>query len=319
MTKDARPYIGRFAPTPSGPLHLGSLSTALASWLFARKVKGEWFLRIDDLDTLRCRTSHITRILKQLEGHGLWWNGTPYRQSRRVDLYHNALSRLKTEGLVYPCVCTRITSRRDGPIGQDGPIYSGRCRNGFPSISPERVAYRLRAPSGRIFLDDRHFGYLERDIGRDIGDFIVRRTDGVIGYYLASAIDEHDMGITEVVRGADLLLSSLRHQLVQTALQLPPTTYRHVPIILNGVGVKLSKQNGAPPAHENNASANLAHILKLFAQRPPPDLTQATPKIVLEWAIQHWKPDRIPKSMKISLEPNRKNAARLLGNPSAVQ
>lgn len=318
MARDIKTYIGRFAPTPSGPLHLGSLSTALASWLFARQNRGQWFLRIDDLDTVRCRESYTARILRQLEDHGLCWNGRPYRQSERADLYHGALRQLKASGLIYPCACTRASSRREGLAGHDGPIYSGRCRNEcFPAPGP--VTYRLRTRAGRIFLDDRHLGRLEREIEEDIGDFIVRRADGVIGYYLASAIDEHDLGITEIVRGADLLLPSLRHQLTLEALELPPATYRHIPIILDTNGTKLSKQTQAPPVDENNATVNLLRILSLLGQHPPLALEQATPKIVLEWAIQHWNPDQIPRTSTISLDHGWQGSDRVSANTGAVQ
>lgn len=300
MTNNRPSYIGRFAPTPSGPLHIGSLSTALASWLFARTNGGQWIIRIDDLDAARCRSSYVTRILIQLETHGLWWDGTPYHQSGHVDLYRDALSRLKAKRLVYPCLCSRIKSRQEGFIGRDGLVYSGLCRKGLKEESG-RVAYRLRTQAGCIFLNDQHLGRLERDVEKDIGDFIVQRADGVIGYYLACAVDEHELGITEIVRGADLLLPSLRHLLILSALELPPIAYRHIPIIVDVNGDKLSKQNGAQPAGEDHAARNLLNILYLLGQNPPPDLGRAQPKLVLEWAIEHWDPGRIPRSSEISI------------------
>jgi glutamyl-Q tRNA(Asp) synthetase len=196
-------YRGRFAPTPSGPLHLGSLLTALASYLRARSAGGLWLLRIDDLDAERSRPEWIDTILRQLQAHRLHWDEPPRLQSRHAAEYLPALQQLQQAGLLYACACTRAQLARDSLPGPDGAVYAGRCRD--QAVLSPRPAWRLRAGGCELRMDDIWQGELRRELAKDIGDFVVRRADGQTGYQLACVVDEAAQGITEVVRGADRL------------------------------------------------------------------------------------------------------------------
>ena len=291
-------YRGRFAPTPSGPLHLGSLLTALAGWLQARQAGGQWLLRIDDLDTERSSAEHADTILRQLEAHGLHWDDTPRRQSEHADEYRPILRRLRALDLLYACTCTRARLAQDSLPGVDGPVYAGTCR-GRAIDEGVRAAWRLRVGSGVVALDDPWQGGLRRDLARDVGDFVVRRADGAIGYQLACVVDEAAQGITEVVRGADLIGSSLRQKHLQALLDLRTPAYRHLPVLVGADGRKLSKQNHARPIDAAHAGANLHDCLALLGQRPPAPLRQAAAGEVLQWALLHWSPACIPQQTQL--------------------
>lgn len=293
----ARPYRGRFAPTPSGPLHLGSLLTALAGWLQARSAGGRWLLRIDDLDAARCRPQHADTILRQLEAHALHWDEAPRVQSRHRAEYAGIFERLRGAGRVYPCTCTRAQLARDSLAGIDGPVYAGTCRD--TSRTPAGAAWRLRAGGGTLALHDRWRGDLQRDVARDVGDFVVWRADGTPGYQLACVVDEDAQGITEVVRGSDLVGSSLRQVLLQRILGLASPDYLHLPVLVGADGRKLSKQNHAAPVAAEAASANLLLCLRLLNQAPPADLRNGTPAAVLDWASRQWNPRALPASAQI--------------------
>lgn len=254
------PYRGRFAPTPSGPLHLGSLLTALASWLDARAQGGTWLLRIDDLDAPRCPPGADGTILDQLERHGLHWDEIPRRQSAHVEAYAAAHAGLARNGLVYGCRCTRAVLAAESLQGPDGAVYCGRCRDA--ALPTDGLATRLRVPEGRIELGDPVQGLLVRDAGSGIGDFVLRRSDGVIGYQLACVVDEHAQGITHVLRGADLIGSSLRQRLLQQGLGLPSPVYAHLPVLLATDGRKLSKQNGAAALDPRTPGTNIERCLR---------------------------------------------------------
>lgn len=293
MTSRSAPsYRGRFAPTPSGPLHAGSLLAALASWLCARAAGGHWLLRIDDLDRARCRPEHADQILRQLEAHGLYWDETPRYQSQHIDAYRAALAELDSEGCLYRCCCTRAVLTRAQRQGPDGPVYTGHCRD--LSLDDERNSVRFRTEPGRMALDDLGQGRIMRDISLDVGDFILRRADGVIGYHLACAMDESHQRITEVVRGADLLAATFCQRLVLDALKQQAPAYRHLPVLLDTHGRKLSKQNHASPIDPDRATHNLHDGLKLLGQYPPGSMLAATVAELLDWARLHWDPARIP-------------------------
>lgn len=289
------PYRGRFAPTPSGPLHAGSLLTALASWLCARVAGGCWLLRFDDLDRARCRPEHAAQILRQLEAHALYWDEAPRYQSQHVEIYRAGLARLDA-CLAYRCRCTRAILAKEQRQGADGPVYSGRCRE--LSIDGERTSLRLRTETGVMTLDDAGRGRIVRDISRDIGDFILRRADGVIGYHLACAIDESHQRITEVVRGADLLAATFCQRLVLDALKRQAPAYRHLPVLLDAHGRKLSKQNHAPPINPDRATHNLHDGLKMLGQNPPASMRATAVAELLSWAQLHWNPARIPFTLQ---------------------
>ena len=245
-------YVGRFAPSPSGPLHAGSLATALASWLDARAQRGHWLLRIEDVDTPRTVPGAAGVIMGQLQALGLVWDGEIVWQSQRNDAYQAAFDALAARGLIYGCGCTRREIADSALRGQTAPgadgerPYPGTCRHGLPA-GREARAWRLRVPEGVERLEDRWLGPQEQDVAQAVGDFALRRADGLWAYQLAVVVDDAAQGVTDVVRGADLLSSTARQRVLGRLLGLPPLRYLHVPLILDPAsGLKLSKQNGAP-------------------------------------------------------------------------
>lgn len=293
-------YRGRFAPTPSGPLHLGSLFTALACYLQAKLQGGDWLLRIDDLDTARNAPGASDTILRQLEAHALHWDGTPYYQSQHVEVYAQALSRLRAAGQVYPCSCTRQQLRQTGLPGPDDRVYAGTCRDNPPGSGA--YALRLRTGSGTLHCDDPWQGPQQREISSQIGDFVLWRADGQPSYQLACAVDELTLGITEVVRGADLIGSTFRQLRLQQLLGLQSPAYRHLPVLQDRSGLKLSKQNHALALERAQAGDNLLHCLRLLGQQPPQSLQGAAPPAIVDWARGHWQPAAVPAHSGIALE-----------------
>jgi len=248
-------YVGRFAPSPTGPLHAGSIVAALASWLDARAHRGRWLLRIEDIDTPRVQAGAADAILATLQALGLVWDDSPTWQSQRLEAYADALNSLTRCGLAYPCACTRseiADSHRSVATGAGGQAmrgvehpYPGTCRNG---LAPGRIArsWRLRLPDQAIVqFDDRWQGRQQQDVANDVGDFVLKRADGLFAYQLAVVVDDGAQGITDVIRGADLLGSTARQRLLGRALGLADLRYLHVPVVLADDGEKLSKQNGA--------------------------------------------------------------------------
>ena len=243
------PYRGRFAPSPTGPLHAGSLVAALASWLDARRHRGRWLVRIEDVDTPRCVPGADREILRQLAACCLLPDEPPLWQSHRGTLYQAALDRLVAAGRAYPCACSRrdieqalAAQGRSRRRGQEVP-YPGTCRNGLHG-RPAR-AWRLRVPDGLVHWTDRRLGAQQQDVAREVGDFVLRRADGLWAYQLAVVVDDADQGITQVVRGEDLADNTARQILLQRALDLPRPGYLHTPLVRGADGEKLSKQNGA--------------------------------------------------------------------------
>lgn len=240
-------YIGRFAPSPSGPLHRGSLVAALASYLDARAHGGQWLVRIEDVDEARTVPGAAEDILHCLHAFGMQWDGEVVWQSRRKHLYQDALERLGSK--VYPCGCTRreIADSRIGVASDGAAVYPGTCRNGLaPGKTPR--AYRLRvpdAPNDCISFEDRWMGKVTQHLATEVGDFVLKRADGFWAYQLAVVVDDADHGVTDVVRGADLLDSTPRQIYLQRLLGAPTPRYLHVPVVTNEVGEKLSKQTGA--------------------------------------------------------------------------
>lgn len=286
-------YRGRFAPTPSGPLHLGSLLTALASWLQARSQNGIWLLRIDDLDAARCPPQADAAILAQLDAHGLHWDATPLYQSSRQDQYRCALDELDGSAQLYACDCTRKALKLRLRAGPDDLVYDGFCRTrGLPRRD---ATLRIRLHEGRVAFSDPWCGDQSRDLSPDMGDFVVARNDGIIGYQLASVVDDRDMRITEVVRGADLIGSSLRQQYLFEHLQLPAPNFRHLPLLVSADRRKLSKQNHAAALDLHHAVDNLWRCLNWLGQTPPQALQTATVPELLAWAIAHWNEKHVPR------------------------
>lgn len=239
------PYRGRFAPSPTGPLHFGSLVAALGSYLDARLNNGVWLLRMEDVDTPRVVAGAADAILRALEAYGFEWDGAVMYQSRRGEAYQAALERLQAQGLVYACRCSRRQLAETARRGIDGLVYAGLCRNRPPF--PEPAALRLIVPDRRIVFDDAWQGRVACDLATESGDFVLRRADGIYTYQLAVVVDDAEQGVTHVVRGADLLTSTPRQIALQEYLGLPTPRYLHLPVVLDAAGDKLSKQTLAAP------------------------------------------------------------------------
>ncbi len=288
--RDGAAYRGRFAPSPTGPMHAGSLVAALGSFLAARSVGGEWFVRIEDVDRPRTVPGASDAILRSLEAHGLAWDGEVVFQSRREEAYREAFDRLRDVGLVYPCACTRREVRENGRWGRHGPIYDGRCRHGMPP-GRSRHAWRLRVGRARIGFHDGRRGEYVQDLGREIGDFVVLRSDGLFAYQLAVVVDDAWQGITEVVRGEDLLDNTPRQLFLQARLGLPRPDYLHLPLVRDERGEKLSKQNHARPLDDDRAADNLVRAMAHLGLSPPPEAVGAGVEALLDWAVGRWPPE----------------------------
>ena len=237
-------YRGRFAPTPSGPLHFGSLVAALGSCLDARVLSGEWLLRMEDVDPPRVVPGAADAILRTLEAYGFEWDGEVMWQSRRAEAYAAALERLREAGQVYACACSRKTLAAGTRRGVDGFVYPGTCRGRPPRPG---MALRFHVPAVRVVFQDGLLGRVACDVARECGDFVLRRADGVYTYQIAVVVDDAEQGITHVVRGADLLASTPRQLVLQAALGFPQPAYLHLPLALDQEGFKLSKQTLAMP------------------------------------------------------------------------
>lgn len=242
-----RPMIGRFAPSPTGPLHFGSLVAAMASWLDVRAHGGRWLLRMEDIDRHREVAGAAEAILAALASHGFRWDGPVVRQSARLMLYEAAFDRLLAQASIYPCRCSRREVEEASAAGSTagGAIYPGTCRRGIDGGTPR--AWRMRVPSGTCVVDDRAMGAFSQDLAREVGDFVIRRADGFWAYQLAVVVDDADQGVTDVVRGADLLDSTPRQRLLQDALGLAHPRTLHVPLVMDAQGRKLAKSHGAQP------------------------------------------------------------------------
>ena len=279
------PYVGRFAPSPTGPLHFGSLVAALASWLDCRRAGGRWLLRMEDLDRPRVMPGAADAILRQLESCGLEWDGPVVCQSARLELYQEAIRKLETRS--YPCACTR-KELEDSALAIDGSrIYPGTCRGGLaPGKAPRAV--RLRTHADPIRFTDRVQGAVEQSVEREVGDFVLQRADGVYAYQLAVVVDDAAQGVTDVVRGADLLDSTARQILLQRLLGVATPRYLHVPVATNGAGEKLSKQTRAPDAKPES----IPHALEFLGMQVPAGIAG---KELIEWAARNWDPARVPQ------------------------
>ena len=285
---------GRFAPSPTGALHFGSLVAALASYLDARSLGAEWLVRIEDLDPPREVSGAANEILRALEVHGLYWDGPILYQSCRHDRYAGALERLRQSGFAYPCACTRSEVAESARRGIEGPVYPGTCRAG---LSPGRKprAWRVCTHGESIEFTDELQGRQEQNLEREIGDFVLRRADQLYAYQLAVVVDDAEQGITRIVRGADLLGSTPRQIYLQRLLGFPTPAYLHVPVVVNAAGEKLSKQTHATPLAVGAERTTLLKALYFLGQRPPADLAHEKPETILCWAVKHWNPRLTPR------------------------
>lgn len=297
-------YRGRFAPSPSGPLHLGSLLTALASFLEARSRGGEWLVRIDDIDSRRTRPGAADSILRSLEALGLHWDSGVLRQQQRLDRYREALERLQARGLVYACAC----SRRALAESQVHGVYPGTCRNQHYKAQSGRHALRVRTTATPIRFEDRVQGEIVQNLAGEVGDFVVYRRDGDYAYHLATVVDDADQGITEVLRGQDLLDSTPRQIYLQQQLDLPTPTYAHTPILIDMSGHKLSKRSLAPEAETRQPQRILAALLAWLRHPLPVALEGASVTNILNWAVADWRLDRLRLAGPITVDPESLNA-----------
>ncbi|MBM3341946.1 MAG: tRNA glutamyl-Q(34) synthetase GluQRS [Betaproteobacteria bacterium] len=285
-------YRGRFAPSPTGPLHFGSLIAAVASYLEAKTQGGEWLVRIEDLDTPRCVPGATENILCCLEAFGLQWDGAVMHQSTRNEAYRAALDQLRARNLLYGCACTRREIADSAVLGIDGPVYSGTCRNGLPQDRAAR-ATRVHTAGAHITFNDVIQGTITQDVEHEVGDFVVHRADGLFAYQLAVVVDDAAQGITDIVRGADLLDSTPRQIWLQRLLKLATPRYAHIPVAVNRRGEKWSKQTDAPALDVKRPAATLTGALRFLAQDVPASLAHETLDNAWTWAKQHWQRRRI--------------------------
>ena len=297
--------IGRFAPSPTGPLHFGSLLAALASYLEAKTQDGLWLVRMEDLDKPREVAGAANHILNTLEKFGLEWDGEVVYQSQRSELYQEALNQIKAQSLIYQCSCSRKEiadsyNQKPAEHGIDGLIYPGTCRDKSSTFKP--YAERIKVKDQNISFNDAIQGKIDQNLANQIGDFVLKRADGLFAYQLAVVVDDHLQGVTHIVRGADLLDSTPRQIYLQQVLGYSTPKYAHIPVASNQAGEKLSKQTLATPIDANNAPNLLINALDFLGQTPPQDLSNYKAQEILAWAMQHWALDKIPKQRSIIFE-----------------
>ena len=286
-------YIGRFAPSPTGPLHFGSLVAAVGSYLEAKTHGGEWFVRIEDVDTPRKVSGASSDILRTLEQLGMKWDGEVVYQSQRSAFYQEAIHSLTALDLTYTCICTRKEILDSSIMGIIGPIYPGTCRHAQTNQKPS--ARRLRTNDNPIGFEDAVQGRVEQRLESNTGDFVLRRADGVFAYQLAVVVDDAKQKITHVVRGEDLLDSTPRQIYLQQLLGYSVPHYMHLPVVTNRNGNKLSKQTRAMPLDISKAVPQLVAALNFLGQRPPADLDKGNISVFWQWALENWQVAQIPR------------------------
>ncbi len=294
-------YIGRFAPSPTGPLHFGSLLAALASYLDAHAHNGKWLLRIDDIDPPREHPGASDSIQRTLEHYGLHWHDKTFYQSSQVPLYRELKDQLLGQQLAYPCDCSRKE------LVNYGGNYPGFCRKGPRGNGP--AAIRIHCNNATIVFHDRIQGDQKWPLVHCGGDFIIWRKDDLVAYQLAAAADDYTQHISHIVRGADLLDSTPRQIHLQHLLDYPTPSYAHIPVILNSEGHKLSKQNFATPLPLKDPRTRLQQALAFLGQNPPQDLSESSLEDIITWGIQHWKNDAISPNMTLSPSDSSSNFA----------
>lgn len=288
-------YTGRFAPSPTGLLHIGSLLTAAASYADARSNGGKWLVRMEDLDPPREMPGAASHILHTLEAFGFEWDGEVAYQSRRYALYEETLCRLKTAGLVYPCHCSRKDWQAGARRGADGFVYNGRCRHPGQRPAPQgkQPAWRIRVPDRVIGFSDGIVGGYAQNLAGDIGDFVLLRADGYWAYQLAVVADDAEQSVTHIVRGQDLLVSTPRQIYLQQCLGVPTPQYAHLPLLTNAQGQKWSKQTLAPALDLNRREQLLRQVFRYLKLPEAPETDR--PAELLDWAVAHWDMDKVPK------------------------
>ena len=296
-------YIGRFAPSPTGPLHFGSLFAALASYLDARAHNGKWLLRIDDLDTPRNRPGSVDAILNCLETFSLYWDGSVYYQSQHQGDYRHYLDNLERQQLTYRCVCSRKNLADHfsaAGLSDEHTIYPGICRNKtITGDSP--CAIRVKTDAAEITFRDALQGVIGQNLANEQGDFILKRKDRIIAYQFAVVVDDYLQGINHVVRGCDLLAETPKQIYLQQLLGFATPTYRHVPLIVDEHGYKLSKQTLARAVDTKAPNFTLFALLVSLKQNPPDELAGASVTELRQWAIAHWRPGTLTNCRTINL------------------
>ncbi|MGP1676107.1 MAG: tRNA glutamyl-Q(34) synthetase GluQRS [Burkholderiales bacterium] len=312
-------YRGRYAPSPTGPLHFGSLVAAVGSYLEAKSRGGLWLVRMEDLDPPREQPGAADAILRTLQACGMGWDGDILYQSKRSEAYRAALARLQQQGLIYPCACTRreiadsilafaptrgahnaplarASWRRAGGEGghSDVLVYPGTCRNGLAPGKTAR-ATRVRVGDSAIEFEDVLQGRVSQNLAAEVGDFVLLRADGLYAYQLAVVVDDAEQGISDVVRGADLLASTPRQIYLQRLLGLPTPRYLHLPAAVNAAGEKLSKQTLAAPVDARDTVPALVQVMDFLGQAPPAQLSRASLAEFWRWARAHWDAKNIPR------------------------
>ena len=283
------PYVGRFAPSPSGPLHFGSLVAAVASFLEARVNNGKWLLRIEDIDPPREQPGATEEILAALTAYGFQWSGDVIYQSQSHPAHEEALNALLQRDACYRCRCSR-RDLSDAPTGPLGVIYPGTCRNG---CAPGEAAIRIKTDSSQIAFDDALQGRVTQHLQSESGDFVIRRRDNLIAYHLAVVVDDEIQGVTDIVRGIDLLDSTPRQIWLQRQLGFRTPNYAHFPVITHPDGAKLSKLTGAPAISLEEIEVTLSRALRVLQQNPPADLATASLETIWSWAEKNWQTGKL--------------------------
>lgn len=285
-------YRGRFAPSPTGPLHFGSLVAAAGSYLDAKYHHGKWLVRIEDVDSQREVPGAASEILYFLERLGMEWDEEVIYQSQRSEAYLEALNILNKQGLIYPCTCSRKEIADSSIIGLNGRVYPGTCLKNPASIKNVH-ALRIQTNNNPIQFEDIINGIYSQRLKSDVGDFVLRRTDGIYAYQLAVVVDDAAQNITHVVRGADLLDSTPRQIFLQQLLGYPTPQYMHLPVVTNARGEKLSKQTNAASINISNALPQLVDAVHFLGQQPPPEILEGDISSFWQWARQNWCVDQI--------------------------
>jgi len=301
ITAKRTSYRGRFAPSPTGPLHFGSLVTALGSYLQARSQQGEWLLRMEDIDPPREQAGAADAILRALDAYHLHWDEAVLYQSTRHEAYAAALTRLTENHYSFVCGCSRKVIATNG----NGQVYPGTCRDGLP---PGRVprTIRIRVPNRHATFIDALQGQVKSNLQTDTGDFVVRRADGLYAYHLAVVVDDATQGITDIVRGMDLLGATPPQRYLQQCLGYPHPQYSHLPLAVNQQGQKLSKQNFATAIDTRHPAPTLAKALTFLGHPPPVELKGASPALLLTWATAHWDMQNVPHLTSVCVDTEEK-------------
>lgn len=293
MPKEISNYIGRFAPSPTGPVHLGTLIAAVGSYLQAKKNRGKWLIRMEDVDTTRTVRGSDSEILNTLEAFGFEWNGEILYQSKQTEHYEYALEQLKSLSLVFPCLCSRKQL-----ANSNSQIYPGTCRSRQLPETGEH-ALRILAQDITIEFNDIVMGKQSQNIARQCGDFVIKRRDGLFAYQLAVVVDDALQNITEIVRGSDLLDSTPRQIYIQQLLGCPTPAYCHLPLAVDAGGNKISKSEGATKVDIKNREKLMCDVLDFLGQNPPADLSHSNMNDIWSWAEEHWDVTHIPSKTHI--------------------